>query len=140
MRLCRPQRVTQVIGGYGVTLSHDVAMDVDELVGAFVVEVGVRQAWPFLGFCDNREASSKEARLYLDTVWSIDGGPARSAADTHHWLTAVDDLNGLTVLKATAETGGALRLEFAGGAGLSISPETTSESSGEAWWLTPWRP
>ena len=114
MRLCRPQRVTQVIGGYGVALSHDVAMDVDELVGAFVVEVGVRQAWPFLGFCDNRGASSRETRLYLDAFWSIDGEPG-SAADTQHWLVSADALNGLTVSDATVESGGTLRLKFAGG-------------------------
>src|SRR3989440_12299618 len=28
-----------------------------ELIGCFVVEVGLRQAWPFLTFCDNRPAT-----------------------------------------------------------------------------------
>jgi hypothetical protein len=29
-------------------------MDVEQLIGSFVVEIGFRQAWPFLGLCDNR--------------------------------------------------------------------------------------
>lgn len=120
-------------------MGHDVVVDVNELVGAFVVEVGVRQAWPFLGFCDNREASSKETRLYLDASWSIDAEPGRGAADTRDWLAAAEALNGLTVSDAVAQSGGALRLVFACGAALSVSGETTTESSGEPWWLAPWR-
>ena len=40
--------------------------------GSFVVEIGYRQ-FPFLGFCDNRPTPSWEARLYIDTTWSISG-------------------------------------------------------------------
>jgi hypothetical protein len=42
-----------------------VAQDPTVLVDSFVViEVGVRQAWPFIGFSDPR--SGAERRLYLD--------------------------------------------------------------------------
>ncbi|ANS78010.1 hypothetical protein SGUI_0614 [Serinicoccus hydrothermalis] len=115
-------------------------MDVDQLVGAFVVEVGIRQAWPFLGFCDNREAPSKEARLYLDASWSINDERGPRSGATEDWLVAADDLNGLTVSRATAESDGRLRLDFTGGATLSISAEVASASSGEPWWMSPWRP
>lgn len=121
-----------------VALSHDVAMDVNELVGTFVVEVGVRQAWPFVGFCDHRVTSSRETRLYLDATWSIGGEPERGVDETQQWLTAADDLDGLTVSDATVVSGGALRLEFVGGVVLSVSTTSTLKFSEARWWFSPW--
>lgn len=115
-------------------MSHDVRMDVEELVGAFVVEVGVRQAWPFLGFCDNRGVQSEESRLTLDTSWSI-GDEHGAELDSQRWLLAADALNGLTVSQVTVESDGALHLGFADGPVLRVSAETSAESTGVPWWL-----
>ena len=113
-------------------------MDVGELVGSFVIEVGVRQAWPFIGFCDNRDALSKETRLYVDAPWAIDGEAGGSPADTERWLSAVDSLNGLTVSAAQVE-GAGLRLDLADGSYVTASGEAASETVGEPWWFEPWR-
>jgi hypothetical protein len=50
--------------------------DAHELVDTFVVEVGQRQAWPFLTFCDNRSTPSREVRLYIDTDCTVNGSAA----------------------------------------------------------------
>ncbi|MCM2387372.1 hypothetical protein [Streptomyces albipurpureus] len=43
-------------------------MTVEHLPGKLVVEVGERQAWPFL---DTESDPERELRLYLDTDWLI---------------------------------------------------------------------
>jgi len=48
-----------------------VAVDVAALRGHFDVEIRVRQAWPFLAFCDNAQAPPRETRLYIDTAFRV---------------------------------------------------------------------
>ncbi len=48
--------------------------DVYALRGQFVVEVGVRLAWPFLTFCDDALPSPNETRLYIDTIFRVEPG------------------------------------------------------------------
>jgi hypothetical protein len=59
-------------------------MDANDLQGAFVVEAGVRQVWPFLTFAwPDRDG---ECRLYIDTTFRVDdqdladGDPERAAS------------------------------------------------------------
>ena len=49
--------------------------DVHALRGQFVVEFGVRQAWPFLTFCDTAKTPAVETRLYIDTSFRVGTGP-----------------------------------------------------------------
>lgn len=109
---------------------------VSELAGSFVVEVGQRQAWTFIGFADIRPTPSRETRLYIDAIWhtSPAGAPSR-----HHMLRLMD-LDGSTI--ETASTVGdpaSLVITFEGGPQLTIPGEPAYASSGGAWWFTPWR-
>lgn len=56
------------------------------LRSCFVAEVGARQAWPFLTFCNNKADPARERRLYIDTAFRIndeqslqDGNAERAA-------------------------------------------------------------
>jgi hypothetical protein len=53
------------------------SVDVNQLACSFVVEIGFRQAWPFLGFCDNRSTPAVEIRLFIDASWTIEAGQSR---------------------------------------------------------------
>ena len=44
-----------------------MSVEPNNIVGCFATEVGERQAWPFLQFCD--PSSAQEARLYIDTIF-----------------------------------------------------------------------
>jgi hypothetical protein len=100
-----------------------VAATPAKLVGGFVVEVGSRQAWPFVGFCDNAPTPPVETRLYIDTdyeVVGVDGLPA---------------LMGLTVSSAGVGPGESLAIVFAEGAKLVISGDANATTTGDVWWL-----
>jgi hypothetical protein len=76
---------------------HHLLVDTDQIAGSFVVEVGFRQAWPFLGLCDNRPTPAQETRLYIDTSWTIEANVSANgggANDDIAWLTAAVALNG----------------------------------------------
>jgi hypothetical protein len=87
-------------------------MDVEQLAGSFVVEVGYRQAWPFLGFCDNQPTPPQETRLSIDASWTIEANPsvAGSASDDVTWLTAATAFNGTTIDTARVGDDGSIRL------------------------------
>lgn len=111
--------------------------DVDDLPGTFVVEVGVRQAWPFVGLCDSRSARSHEFRLYVDAPWSIGGTHAADPSQTFVWLEASCGLTGLGVDSASVDADGTLQVRFADSSALSISGVATEDTAGEPWWLSP---
>ncbi|MEV6303668.1 hypothetical protein AB0M02_29955 [Actinoplanes sp. NPDC051861] len=117
-------------------------MDLEQLAGCFVVEIGIRQAWPFLGICDSRPAQARETRLYIDAEWAIElitrttGG----ADDDRAWLTAAVVLNGRTVESARVEHDGCLRLATDSGHNLVISGQPQPYTVGEPWRISGWRP
>jgi hypothetical protein len=113
-------------------------MDVGQLAGCFVVKIGLRQAWPFLGLCDNRPTPAQQARLYIDTSWTIEATPsaAGSADDDTAWLTAAAALNGTTIETARVEHDGSLRLTTDVGITLVVSGKPGPETVGEPWRLT----
>jgi hypothetical protein len=113
-------------------------MDVSDLAGCFVVEIGIRQAWPFVGFCDNRPTRSRETRLYIGTGWSIGEAAADDADDDERWLLAAYGLNGASVMGEHVEIDGALNLEMDDGRTLVVSGQATTSTGGEPWWFSPW--
>lgn len=121
---------------------HHVPVDVDQIAGSFVVEVGFRQAWPFLGLCDDRATPAQEARLYIDAPWAIEAAvPVGGGAhDDIAWLTAAVALNGRTVDNAQVDDDGTLRLTTDDGLVLVVSGQPKPYTVGEAWRLSDWRP
>jgi hypothetical protein len=117
-------------------------MDVEQLAGSFVAEVGFRQAWPFLGFCNNRSAPPQETRLYIDASWAIEANPSvtGSANDDVTWLTAAAAFNGTTIDTARVEVDGSMRLTTDSGIALVVSGEPEPWTVGEPWWLSGWHP
>ncbi|WP_262285342.1 hypothetical protein [Micromonospora sp. MA102] len=114
-------------------------MDPDELAGCVVVEVGERQAWPFITFADGGSAPSREARLYLDSLWQVrvTTGSSRAlpaSADVCRLL----DLNSLTVERAQVSEAGDLEVCFVDGSNVTVSGAATADTAGEPWWFTPW--
>jgi hypothetical protein len=114
-------------------------VDPDELAGCVVVEVGKRQAWPFITFADCGGAPSREARLYLDSLWQVrppsgSSGALPDSADACRLL----DLNSLTVERAQVSEAGDLKLCFADGSSVTVSGAATADTAGEPWWFTPW--
>ena len=114
-------------------------MDVNELVGCFVVEVGVRQAWPFMGFCDNRRTRSREARLYLDAPWSIDRVITDDVNADEQWVCTATQLNSATIDGTWVDADGGLHLATVDGHMLVVSGEPQANTVGEPWWFSDWR-
>jgi hypothetical protein len=116
-----------------------------EINGCFVIEVGERQAWPFLTFSDNRQAQSREARLYLDASWTVHTTGGRSLTSSIEQdndvqrLGALLGLNNARVDQVHVSQDGALVIVFAGGAGLVAPGSPTNSTTHEPWWLSPWR-
>ncbi|WP_139977243.1 hypothetical protein [Nocardioides litoris] len=109
-------------------------MDAEGLAGTFVVEVGVRQSWPFVGFCDARPTPVVESRLYLDAPWSVDGTEHR-ATDDAAWLAVAGGLGGLTVTAATTDPDGSLVLRL-DDVVLRVSGTADDATTGPPWWLS----
>lgn len=82
-----------------VTLETEVGL----LVGCHVVEVGMRQAWPFLTFAD--PASGRETRLYVDASIRVSPDQVELRQDDERLLTALDRVKMLTVDTAEVSDG-----------------------------------
>ena len=110
-------------------------VNVEGLPGCFVVESGVRQAWPFIGFCDNRPDEALEFRLYIDAPWSLLDRRPQEASDTQAWMKVADAISGLTVETAVVTGDGSLRLSFVDQATLEVSGQAGAATVGEPWWF-----
>ena len=114
-------------------------MDADAfaLQGRFVTEVGVRQAWPFLTFCDNGTAPANEVRLYIDTTFRIDAGPvAFGDGDPEPAAAALLDLIDRAVTDVQLATTNELIMTFDGGERvLVVAGESAHFTTGDIWWL-----
>jgi hypothetical protein len=109
-------------------------MEANDLQGAFVVEVGVRQAWPFLTFAwPDQDA---EYRLYIDTTFRVDdhdladGDPERAAS-------ALLALNNTNVTEVVVGDDAELTLRFDSPVGgvLVVAGTTADFTTGDIWWL-----
>jgi hypothetical protein len=105
-------------------------LDPETLEGRFVVEVGVRQAWPFLTFSDPHSETAAEIRLYIDTEFRLEPGSHARAT------TALIDLHNMTVTDVEVQDDGGLVLRFDGdNRGLLVSGTAAHFTTQDTWWL-----
>ena len=109
-----------------------------DLVGTFVVEVGVRQAWPFITFCDNGPTPPREARLYIGTSFAVNGVDSASPYDEETSICLLP-LNMLLVASAEWKRGSPLTINFDDDSRLDISADPADWTTGDIWWFSPWR-
>ncbi|MFF8835459.1 hypothetical protein [Streptomyces sp. NPDC015130] len=117
-------------------------MTVENLPGKLVVEVGERQAWPFLTFLDTESDPEREIRLYLDTGWRITepGDTEAPRAETRdNPLPDLARVNNSYVVTATEHPDVSVDIVFDNDLTLRISGKGTRTTAGEPWWLSPWK-
>ena len=108
----------------------------EDLIGSFVVEIGVRQAWPFLTFVDTRPAPEEERRLYIESGITVT--PATELTPCNSLSTqwqALFVLNGLVVSSVDVSPDADLRIEFETGESLVVFGDQDAEASGPPWWI-----
>ena len=127
--IAEPRAVVSVL----VPLVRD---DVEALRGQFVVEVGVRQAWPFLTLCDNVPTPARETRLYIGTSFRVGSSPRTFAdGDTDPAVAQLLQLNNRTVTDVAVSADNELRLVFdEGGATVTVDARPRA-FTGDIWWL-----
>jgi hypothetical protein len=122
--------------GVGTTFSV-VADEVEALRGQFVVEVGVRQAWPFLTLCDNAPTPPRETRLYIGTSFRVGSSP-QTFADGHPEPAVAEllELNNRTVTDVAVSADNELRLVFDGGrSALTVDAVPRAFTGDNIWWI-----
>jgi hypothetical protein len=125
------------IGALMSVLLPVMADEVEALRTQFVVEVGVRQAWPFLTFCDNAHTPPRETRLYIDTTFRVGSSPRTFAeGDPEAAVAELLELNNRSVTAVAVDANGELRLVFDGGQSiLVVDAAPQAFTGGDAWWL-----
>ena len=104
--------------------------------GVFVVEAGIRQAWPFLTF--NDPANDSEYRMYIDTDLRVLPSYAEwTDQDDDRTLVALANLVMAGLARASEDSDGALRIEFddAAPSVLIIRPQGNSKTTHDLWWM-----
>lgn len=101
-------------------------------VGWHVVEVGRRQAWPFIGLADPERGS--ETRLYIDCSFAVLPEWRHLRQHDDVTLVALDALSMLTVEEVRAEPTGTVRVVL-GPLVLEISALPNEWTTGDVWWL-----
>jgi hypothetical protein len=110
--------------------------EVEALRGQFVVEVGLRQAWPFLAFCDNAPTSHRETRLYIGTTFRVGSSPQTFAdGDPDPAVAQLLELNNRTVTDVAVGPDNELRLVFDGGESTLTVDAVRRDFSNDIWWL-----
>jgi hypothetical protein len=99
------------------------------LVGRFVIEIGKRQAWPFLGIREPQ--SGREIRLYVDTTCSVSSRKFRQ--DDAKLICALERLNSLTISQVDVSSD-ALILKF-GNEVLRIGGVGNDLTTQAPWWV-----
>jgi hypothetical protein len=118
-----------------------VANEVEALRGQFVVEVGVRQAWPFLTLCDNAPTPPRETRLYIGTTFRVGSSPQTFAdGDTEPAVAQLLELNNRTVTDVAVGANNELRLVFDRDQSTLTVDAVPRDFTGEIWWLGAMRP
>lgn len=101
------------------------------LVGRHVVEVGVRQAWPFVTIADHR--SGREVRLYVDSWIRLFADRVALRQDDASLLAALAAVNMLTVTSARVADG-ELQLEFED-VSVRVDGVGNHLTGGSSWWI-----
>ncbi|WP_448058667.1 hypothetical protein [Cellulomonas hominis] len=110
-------------------------LDVSLLAGLTVVEVGCRQAWPFLALIE--QDGEREIRLYFDADVSVEGeGGGVFSQEDPGLLTALGQVLNCEVERAevVAPTG-VLRVSLSDGYALEVSGEGNSATTQAPWWF-----
>jgi len=109
---------------------------VKDLRGQFVVEIGTRQAWPFITLCDNESTPAVETRLYIDTAFRLDpGAQVFDDGDPERAVGELLDLSDRTVTEAGTSDTGELTMRFDGDRVLIIAGTGASFTTHSTWWL-----
>jgi hypothetical protein len=118
-----------------------VADEVEALRGQFVVEVGVRQAWPFLTLCDNAPTPPRETRLYIGTAFRVGPSPQTFAdGDPEPAVAQLLELNNRTVTDVAVGADNQLRLVFDAGQSTLTVDAVPRAFTGDIWWFGAARP
>ena len=107
-------------------------MDPTSLRRAVVVEVGVRQAWPFLAFAWS--SGDRECRLYIDTTFRL-GSEDNDHGDAERAAAALLDLNNRTVIEAAADDESRLTVRFARDRLLVVEGTPAAFTTQDVWWF-----
>ncbi|MEV4253009.1 hypothetical protein AB0J52_07545 [Spirillospora sp. NPDC049652] len=111
--------------------------DPTALVDRHVVEVGERQAWPFLTFAHPED--EPELRLYIDAEITVEPSPRLPAdlAPDLEQLVTLSGFNCATVASVEVDQNDALILVFddLSGSRLTVSGKPTATTVGLPWWL-----
>ncbi|MDB4873446.1 MAG: hypothetical protein JWL97_4450 [Gemmatimonadales bacterium] len=115
-------------------------LDAAALAGCFVVEIGVRQAWPFLTFASNvADADPAEIRLYIDSTFSVLPAPPGSGDgsedETRLWLLRLEVLLNETVTDVLVEADASLVVIFREDLRLRVSGHGAPWTTHEVWRL-----
>jgi hypothetical protein len=89
-----------------------------------------------MAFCDNDATPSREARLYIDTGFTLNGALAWSSGDESAVVELLP-LNSLAVV-AVDVNGAELSLTFQDETRLVVSGVAAAWTTGDVWWLGPW--
>ncbi|MGY2010751.1 hypothetical protein ACW9HC_27540 [Nocardia gipuzkoensis] len=106
----------------------------------FVVEIGIRQAWPYLTFADNRDgAFPQEVRLYIDSSFTVMPDPAVLGSgeedDEKLRLLRLAEVLNLTVHDVTVDDDGSLMVSFHDNVRLRVSGHSPLWTTHDVWWL-----
>ena len=117
----------------------DVELELESLIGAVVVEVGIRQTWLFVTLVD-REGSGREIRLFVDTEFRVtmpdDLGSGSGGDDVGSAIQALAGILNMRV--ASVEAGGdGLVVGFDEGAELRVSNAASPWTTHDVWWFGP---
>jgi hypothetical protein len=109
-------------------------LDVSLLAGHTVVEIGCRQAWPFLELID--PSAEREIRLYIDADVRIegDGGGTFGQEDTG-LLAALARILNCAIERAETAPGGDLHVTFSDGYALVVSGDDNANTTAAPWWF-----
>jgi hypothetical protein len=115
-------------------------MDPSLLCGYFVVEIGVRQAWPYIAFASNDNgANPAEMRLYIDSGFTVTPMPIGLGMgeedEVRLGLLRLAEVVNLTVHEVTVEKDASLSLSFYGDVFLHVSGQPASWTTHDVWWL-----
>lgn len=106
----------------------------------FVVEIGIRQAWPYVTFADSRDGvSPQEVRLYIDSSFTVMPGPtvlgSADEDDEKFRLLRLTEVLNLTVHDVTVDDDGSLMVSFHDNVCLRVSGHSQIWTTGDVWWL-----
>ncbi|MEV5571808.1 hypothetical protein AB0L06_17295 [Spirillospora sp. NPDC052269] len=114
------------------------------LVGYHVVEIGLRQAWPFVTLAPGDETADEtaefgEVRLYIDSAFTVRPSPPDTGTgaedDERLWLLRLAEVLYLTVDSVSVATDASLSMRFAGDITLEVSGQGAPWTIAEVWWL-----